>query len=568
MRRARALILARGGLSATRVFTKIHLALVGQYAWSGVPTIPSWFVLLPRLKYEISSWARSCVVPLAVIFARKPTFPLPAIHRVDELYAEGAANVRPVVQRPDGGWRRQLFWGADAVLKLLDRLPDTPIAAISLRAAERWILARQDASGDWAGIIPAMLYSVLALRTLGYSVHHPAIRRGMEAIERFGIREGGTFRLQSCVSPVWDTALSVVALADAELDPALRAPGPAAEAAIARWLDEERRWPQPLPVDGPRRARCEVVVPAAGGHPDLVRAARWLLDRQIFATGDWAVKNRRGKPGGWAFEFVNDTYPDVDDTAAVLLALRRVPTPFEDRKRWAMERGLGWVLSMQGKDGGFAAFDVDNDLALMNDLPFADHGAMLDPSCPDITGRILQALGEMGYGPALPAAERAIAFLRRRQQADGSWYGRWGVNYIYGTGHALQGLGAIGIGPDAPEVRRAVAWLERVQNRDGGWGETVESYTDPARRGQGESTASQTAWALLGLLAAGRHDSESVRRGLSWLLDTQRRDGGWDERAFTGTGFPGHFYIRYHLYRLHFPLSALGRWRRLAGGRR
>jgi squalene-hopene/tetraprenyl-beta-curcumene cyclase len=563
MRRARELVLARGGAGAARVFTLIHLALMGQIGWGDVPAMPAWFVLIPRLKYELSSWARSCFVPLTVLFARKWQHALPAEHRIDELFAPGG-RVGPA---RGGGLGRRAFWYLDRALRRLDALPVAPLEGAALRAAERWILARQDEPGDWAGIYPAMAYSVMALRALGHPLDHPSIRKGLEAIERFGIREGGTFRVQSCVSPVWDTALSLVALGDAGLDPALRAP--AAAPPSARWLDRARRWPQPLPVDHRgRNGHCHFEFPVRrdGPHPDLARAARWLLDRQIARPGDWAVKNRRGSPGGWAFEFVNDHYPDVDDTIAVLLALHRVETPFEAKKRGAMDRGLAWVLSMQCRDGGFAAFDVDNDLAILDHMPFADHGAMLDPSCPDITGRVLQLLGELGHGPDHPAAARAIAFLRRRQKEDGSFHGRWGVARVYGTGHALQGLGAMGLGRADPMVDRAVRWLEGAQNADGGWGESVVADVDPSYRGGHPSTASQTAWALLGLVAAGQARSEAARRAAAWLLGAQRPDGGWDEEAFTGTGFPGHFYIRYHLYRLHFPLSALARYRAAIGG--
>jgi squalene-hopene/tetraprenyl-beta-curcumene cyclase len=522
MVKARQFVLARGGLSRARVFTKIHLALFGVYPWQGIPTLPPWFILLPRWFplniYEMSSWARSSTVPLLIVCDHKPVY-FPGFD-ADELYTERPGQRTLDLENPDGSLIGSLFLAADQLLKLADDAGAVPFRDRSIAAAERWIIERQDTPGDWAGIIPAMLNSTLAFHVLGYANEHPYVKRGIEAIERFGIHEGDGFRLQPCLSPTWDTALAITALVDSGLR-----------------------------ADDPR----------------LRRAAEWLLSKQIFHYGDWSFKNRKGKPAGWAFEFFNDFYPDVDDTAAVVMALLGVSLEDERVKLEACRAAIDWVMSMQCKAGGWAAFDVDNTRNLFNRMPYGDLKAMIDPPTADLTGRVLEMLGmfehligERRYSDG--ALRSALNFLVSRRESDGSWWGRWGVNYIYGTYLVLVGLRTINSEPMSSEVEEAVAWLRRVQNSDGGWGETCESYNHPELKAQGSSTPSQTAWALLGLMAAGDFGSAALMRGINFLLERQNPDGSWPEPEFTGTGFPGHFYINYHQYRNQFPLTALGRF--------
>ncbi len=525
--RARAFVLARGGISAARIFTKLHLALVGAYEWAGLPSLPPWLMLLsergPFSIYDLSSWARGSTVPLILLFDRKPVYGPPLL--LDELYAEGRAAARFALPRGKDAFER-FFNGVDGALKLAERVGLVPYRARGLRLAERWTVERQEQTGDWGGIIPAMLNALLALRALGYDADDPVVVRGFAAIDAFTVTGDGAYRVQPCISPVWDTALAVRALEDA---------------GVAR--DDMR----------------------------LQRAASWLLDKQIVARyGDWSVKNPAGEPGGWAFEFENAWYPDVDDTAVVAMALAVVDHPDPRRVRGAIVRAARWVASMQGRTGGWGAFDADNDKDWLNRIPYGDLRAMIDPSTADVTARVLEMVARCDlrdFGGL--RIERAIAFLLREQERDGAWFGRWGVNYVYGTSGALAALARFAPGRraiDAAVVRGAV-WLKSVQQPGGGWGETTDTYRDPALRGSGAPTASQTAWALIGLLAAldrlpslGAIFAPAIERGVAYLLATQRADGSWDEPEFTGTGFPVHFYLNYHQYRLHFPLTALGRY--------
>jgi squalene-hopene/tetraprenyl-beta-curcumene cyclase len=519
MARARGFILSRGGVSRTRVFTKIHLALFGCYDWSGTPTLPAWFVLLPPWSpisiYEMASWARSSTVPFIIVLDKRPVFRSVNGFSLDELYVEGGKDKAHLALPDDGSLLSQFFIGLDSFFKLCDSAGLVPFRQRAIRAAERWIIERQEPSGDWAGIIPGMLNSMLALHCLGYSNDHPIMRRGLEAMDRFGMDEGASFHIQPCVSPTWDTALAIIGLIDS---------GMAADAKPVR------------------------------------RAAEWLMSRQVFKYGDWAIKNRAGKPGGWAFEFYNDNYPDVDTSGAVICALDRACTGDENEKRHAIRAGIEWVVSMQSKNGGWGAFDVDNNLELLNKIPYGDLKAMIDPPTADLTGRVLEMLGRTGYPVTSSVVTRAIRFLRDTQENDGSWYGRWGVNYLYGTHLVLGGLYHIGQDMNEPWIRKAADWIRSVQNADGGWGEDCITYTGPSRRGDGPSTPSQTAWALLGLMDSGDYESESMIRGFDYLTAHQSPDGSWPEQQFTGTGFPGHFFINYHLYRNVFPLTALGRY--------
>ncbi|MGB6612513.1 MAG: squalene--hopene cyclase, partial [Trebonia sp.] len=381
----------------------------------------------------------------------------------------------------------------------------------ALRRCVEWIIARQETDGCWGGIQPPWVYSIMALHLMGYGLDNPIVKKAIDGIERFTIREDGTRRLEACQSPVWDTVLAMVGLADAGLPP---------------------------------------------DHPALVKAATWVLDEEIQQRGDWQVRRPHTPAGGWAFEFDNDNYADTDDTAEVILALRRTKTG----SREAIGRGLRWLEGMQSKDGGWGAFDADNTRDLVNKLPFCDFGAVIDPPSADVTAHIVEAFAAEGLASET-ACRRGVIWLLKSQESDGSWFGRWGANYIYGTGAVVPALIAAGVKPGKPSIRRAVAWLEEHQNADGGWGEDLRSYDDPAAwSGRGASTASQTAWALLALLAAGEQESPAVERGVRWLAQTQRLDGTWDEPQFTGTGFPRDFYLNYHLYRLAFPVSALGRY--------
>ncbi len=525
MQQARQFILSRGGPLQSRVFTRIFLALFGQVSWRGIPTMPVEFVLLPLWTglsiYELSSWSRATVVPLSVVMAYQPVCPLPPDRGVRELFHPWEDPLRDhrVRLKKNGLSLDNLFVFSDKLLKVYQGHPYPPLRQWALRRAEEWILTHQEETGDWGGIQPAMLNSILALHCLGYSNKHRAIKLGLEAMEFFTLAAGNRLWLQSCISPIWDTALSVRALTASGLQ---------------------------------------------GTHPAVSKACQWILQQQIFRRGDWSVKNPYLAAGGWAFEFHNNWYPDIDDSAVVLMSLAEgLQEP--QQHRTALDRGVHWCLGMQSQNGGFAAFDTDNTKAWLNHIPFADLKALIDPPTEDVTSRVLEMMGMFGYTADHVAASKAIAFLKSAQQPDGCWYGRWGVNYIYGTWSVLCGLKGIGEDMSSPYIRRAVAWLQDHQNEDGGWGETCASYKYPELRGQGPSTASQTAWALLGLIAAGEAGSPAVAKGIRYLVQTQTPSGRWEEPYFTGTGFPQHFMIRYHLYRDYFPLMALGNYLKSRG---
>jgi squalene-hopene/tetraprenyl-beta-curcumene cyclase len=525
---AREFIRADGGLEGTRVFTRMWLALFGLWSWDELPDLPPELVLLPPWfplnVYDWACWARQTLVPLTVVASLRPVRSLP--FGVDELR----------IGAPPAPLHRPWTWSGafqrlDKVLHAYSRRPIRSLRKLARRRAVEWILARQEADGSWGGIQPPWVYSLLALNLMGYSLDHPSVRAGLEGLNGFIIREptpdGWVRRLEACQSPVWDTALALTALLDAG-----------------------------VPADDPSVLRC----------------ADWLLGEEIRVPGDWSVRRPSLAPGGWAFEFANDGYPDTDDTAEVVLALRRVAHPDRARLRGAVDRGMAWTVGMQSRDGGWGAFDADNTQVLCTKLPFADFGAVIDPPSADVTAHIVEALVAEGQVDSL-SCRRGVRWLLDAQEEDGSWFGRWGANHVYGVGAAVPALVAAGVPRKHPAIRAAVDWLRRHQNSDGGWGEDLRSYRDPAWVGRGASTPSQTAWALLALLAVAQprqreeaeqleaeQVDEAVRHGVRWLCENQRPDGGWDEPYFTGTGFPGDFYLNYHLYRLVFPISALGRY--------
>jgi squalene-hopene/tetraprenyl-beta-curcumene cyclase len=498
--------------------------------------------------YDWGCWARQTIVPLTIVSSFRPVRSLPfTLNELKPL--PGSPPARPAARknRPDP-WAAGFRW-LDRALRVYERRirtlrPARAVRTAALRRCAEWIIARQEKDGCWGGIQPPWVYSVIALHLLGYGLEHPVISQGLAGLDRFTIWEdtpdGQVRRLEACQSPVWDTLLAMTALADAG-----------------------------LPAD----------------HPALVRAGRWILDEEVRGPGDWQVRRPELAPGGWAFEFDNDVYPDVDDTAEALLALGRVTWPQTadpwpsgpgmqaaddlaagpgsgdaERAKGAIERAVAWVTGMQSRDGGWGAFDADNTSTLVTKLPFCDFGAVTDPPSADVTAHAVEALAAAGMADSR-VVRRGVDWLLRAQESDGSWFGRWGANYVYGTGAVLPALIAAGVKPGEPAVQHALDWLVSHQNADGGWGEDLRSYDDPQWAGRGESTASQTAWALLGLLAAGGPGEQaSIDRGVGWLAESQRPDGTWDEPQFTGTGFPGDFYINYHLYRLVFPVSALGRY--------
>ncbi|MER6307350.1 squalene--hopene cyclase [Streptomyces sp. NPDC001657] len=517
MAAASAWIREQGGVAASRVFTRIWLALFGWWKWEDLPQLPPELIFFPKWFplniYDFGCWARQTIVPLTIVSAKRPVRPAP--FALDELHTDPRRPAPPRPLAPAMSWDG-VFQRLDKALRAYHKVALRTLRRTAMRSAARWIVERQENDGCWGGIQPPAVYSIIALHLLGYDLDHPVLREGLASLDRFAVRrEDGSRMIEACQSPVWDTCLATIALADAG-----------------------------LPAD----------------HPQLVKAADWMLAEQIDRPGDWSVKRPQLPPGGWAFEFHNDNYPDIDDTAEVVLALRRVEHPDPQRVAAAVDRAVRWNFGMQSRDGGWAAFDVDNTSPFPNRLPFCDFGEVIDPPSADVTAHVVEMLAEVGRTHD-PRTRRGIAWLLAEQEPSGAWFGRWGTNYLYGTGSVLPALAAAGIPSSHPAVRRAVGWLERVQNDDGGWGEDQRSYAEKdAWAGRGASTASQTAWALMALLAAGERDGEAVRRGVRYLAATQREDGSWDEPYFTGTGFPWDFSINYHLYRQVFPLTALGRY--------
>lgn len=529
MREARANILRLGGIPQMNTYGRLYLALLGQFPWEYVPTIPPEIFLFPDWfffnVYEMSSWSRTIIAPLAILNHFKPTRTLPAHLHLHELYPAGLENTDLSLKKDGRFWAwRNFFLRCDAVLKLYNRFPFHPLRSRALRKAEKWMTVRMGEGSDGlSAIFPAMLNAMMALRVLGYAEDHPLMKKAWRDFSGLFVEDAGDFRIQPCLSPVWDTAITTIALGESGL--------------------------------GPR-------------HPALRRAADWLEQREVRFRGDWSVRMPDVEPSGWAFEHGNKFYPDTDDTMMVLMALSFVEPEDEFSRKAIVERALNWLMAFQCRDGGWAAFDKDVTASWLEHVPFADHNAILDPTCSDLTARVLELLGKIGHDPRDPAIRRAVDMLRRTQETDGSWYGRWGVNYIYGTWQALRGLAAIGTNMDEVWIRRGRDWLESCQNEDGGWGETCESYDFPALKGRGPSTASQTAWALMGLCACGDASRDSIRNGIAWLVREQNADGSWTEDYTTGTGFPCVFYLKYDMYRNHFPLLALATYSRMLRGLR
>ena len=509
-------IIALGGLQAANSYVKINLSLFGLYPREHTPSIPPELNLAGNLIYEMSSWTRAIVTPLSILHSMNPRRPVPAGFTVEELFLPGVPLA--FVDR-----EKILSWGnfffvADRVLKLWERHGSRGLRTRAIRRAEQWILARTRNSDGLGAIYPSMMYVVMALDLLGYPPDHPDVQEATRQFMNLMIDDHRGFFFQPCYSPVWDTAIAVHVLGESGCLPA--------------------------------RA--------------LTPAADWLLSKEVRQKGDWSIKRPNVEPSGWYFEYANEWYPDIDDTAQVLLALSQSTASDPEAQEASRKRAVDWLLAMQGSDGGWAAFDVDNNWNFLSSVPFADHNAMLDPTCPDITGRVLEALAVCGVPNSHPAVQRGVAFLQRTQEADGSWYGRWGVDYIYGTYLALRGVQASGESDREAYILRAGEWLRSIQNADGGWGESCASYNNHTYTPD-HSTPSQTAWAVLGLLAGGDTTSSSVHKGIEYLVETQRREGGWDEDLSTGTGFPGVFYLQYHLYRHSFPVLALAAYRKARG---
>ena len=518
LRRARECILARGGMQAANSYVKINLSLFDLYPREHVPTIPPELMLLGSMIYQMSSWTRAIAISLSIVQSQNPGRPAPAGFSLEELFQPGGSQAF----RRDGKfftWRN-LFLRIDRFLKFWARRGPRWLRQKALRAAERWMLEHCQNADGLGAIYPPMMYTIMALDVLGYAEDHPARREAVRQFDRLMVNDGRRpLFFQPCFSPVWDTAIGMYALGE-----------------------------------------------SGAGPQAIARAANWLIEKEIRQKGDWSLKAPKTEPSGWAFEFNNAHYPDIDDTAMVLLGLSRARATDSSAQRATEQRALSWILDMQSSDGGWAAFDKDNDWEFLSHVPFADHNAMLDPTCADITGRVLESLGAHGLGPGHASVRRAIDYLVRTQQPDGSWYGRWGVAYIYGTCFALRGLRAAGENDREAHVLRAGEWLRSIQNADGGWGESCASY-DNGIFTPAQSTPSQTAWAVLGLLAGGDTNSRSLHQGIEYLLETQRPDGSWNEELSTGTGFPKVFYLTYHLYRLYFPLLALSEFAKLKNSR-
>ncbi len=522
MQRACAWVRGNGGAEQVNVFTRILLATFGQAPWRTVPAMLAEVIWLPRWWFfsldKVSYWSRCVIIPLLLIFAFKP------VHRgtdIRELFNSDPESLKHIDKFIPGARVKNAFILLDRLLKLLEPMVPGFIRRLSMRKLETWMREHMRGEGGIGAIFPAMANAVYALKLLDCDANDPDLARGLQAIEDLVTEEAAETYVQPCVSPIWDTCLSLSALSEAGL-----------------------------------RADNKAIKPATD----------WLFDKQVFTRGDWISKAPDLEGGGWAFQFENDFYPDVDDTSMVVMALLRVGAHYHPDKKRRIAQAVNWTIGMQNTDGGWGAFDIDNHYEYLNNIPFADHGALVDPSTADLTGRCIEMLAMLGYDKTFPPIARAIEFLQQDQEPCGAWFGRWGVNYIYGTWAVLVGLGALGEDPNQPWLRKAVKWLKDIQNSDGGWGESCDTYNDPTLAGSGESTASQTAWALLGLMAMGETESEAVEKGISYLVRNFDGAKGWKEASFTGTGFPRVFYLRYHGYSHYFPVWALGVYARYRQG--
>ncbi len=511
---AREKIIELGGLQAANSYVKINLSLFNLYPREHTPSIPPEMILAGNFIYQMSSWTRAIVLPLAVVHSMNPSKPVPAGFNLEELVirGEGLDLDHLAKQSPTRGFFLKVDW----FLKFWEKYGSRKIRQTAIKRIEQWVIARTHHSGGLAAIYPSMQYAIMMMDMLGYDSKHPLRAEAEEQFNGLMVNRDGKFFFQPCLSVVWDTAIAAHALGESGL---------ASEEAMGRCAD-------------------------------------WLLTKEVRTKGDWSIKRPKTEPSGWYFEFANEFYPDIDDTAMVLLALRHAQSPKVSAQQASIRRAVQWMLDMQGSDGGWAAFDVDNNWEFLSDVPFADHNAMLDPTCPDITGRVVEALVTHGVEPSHPAIRKGRDYLIKSQEADGSWFGRWGVDYVYGTFLALRGLRAAGESDREVHVLRGGEWMRSIQNADGGWGESCASY-DNNTFTAGPSTPSQTAWAVLGLLAGGDTTSQSVQRGVEYLIETQREDGGWNEEESTGTGFPKVFYLSYHNYRDSFPLLALSEFLKL-----
>ncbi len=525
MLKAREAALSMGGVPRMNTFSKLYLALIGLFPWDYLPTIPCEVLLIGKWFHvnfwDMSNWSRGMLVPLAIINHFKPTRPVKV--NLDELYPQGI-HERDLALSPDPekvSWRNFFLW-LDRLHKLAEWFAEHkihPFRRAALRKAEQWILERFEGSDGLAAIFPAMLNSLIALKAFGYPDDHPQVIRAANELKKLEHETENDVRIEPCFSPVWDTAIVAICLHESGL---------------------------------------------SEDHPALKKAADWLMAREIRFYGDWIHKNpAKVEASGWVFEFNNKWNPDVDDTAMVLLALRKIPGDNPQKRDECFQRGLKWMMTFQCKDGGWASFDKDCTKNILEKVPFADHNAMLDPECADITARILELLGYEGWDIHHPQIQEALEFIKSHQEEDGSWYGRWGVNYIYGTWQVLRGMRAMNLNMNEPWLLKARAWLEEVQHEDGGWGERCNTYDDPVFKGQGPSTASQTAWAVMGLCAFDDPDNPALQRGIEYLIHMQNTDGSWTEHETTGTGFPKVFYLKYDIYRNSWPLLAFATYKKI-----
>ena len=574
MSRARLTILRLGGAEQVNSFTRYFLALLGQIDFTACPAVPPEMMLLPNWApiniYRVSAWSRTILVPLSIVWAHRPSRSVLPSEGIEELFTTPPRQWKmtcPPGLSSDWGAKawRYFFLHIDTTVKRFESLGWKPLRRVAVQRAERWVLDRFRDSDGLGAIYPPIVWSWVALKCLGYADDAPEIMECRRHLVDLVIDDADGTRLQPCKSPVWDTAIT------------LRSLGPSSS----------------------RSGGMAAEFPPSDGTGEKITAAReraiqWLLDREVKEAGDWS-RRVDASPAGWFFEHRNLFYPDTDDTAMVLLALRDEVTnagdadgPTDGTTQWsasrrapdtssamamahridrlvaASQRASDWLLAMQNRDGGWGAFDRDNDAKFLCHVPFADHNAMIDPSTPDLTARVVEALAAWGVARDTPPMRRAVDYLYRTQEPDGSWFGRWGVNYIYGTWQVLVGLRAAGVPMTDRAVQQGARWLLHHQTTSGGWGESAHSYADRKHAGHGPPTPSQTAWALLGLIAAGHGDTAGVCRGIRWLLDQQCPDGSWEETEFTGTGFPLVFYLRYHYYRIYFPLMALRQWQAIA----